>query len=36
VLTSPWRTTDARRYVVEARAFIDATAELASPWLAQT
>ena len=34
VLTSPWRTTDARKYVVEARSFIDATAELAAPWLA--
>lgn len=36
VLTSPWRATDAIKYVAEARAFIDETAELAAPWLAET
>ncbi len=33
VLTSPWRAPDARRYVAEARDFIDETADLVAPWL---
>lgn len=36
VLTSPWRVTEAQGYVEEARAFIDATAQLVTPWLTET